>query len=805
MTRGAGGCESHPHRSLSDSDTVIVMTELDDRTPIIVGVGQVADPIDAVDYHRWSPVDIAAESARLALVDAGVDGGSIDTIAAIRQFEVSTPISFPPFGCSTNVPRSIGQRIGADPARAILEIVGGQSPQTLVAELGEEMLAGRSEVALIAGGEAMSSARHLAGEGQPDWSEDPGGQLEDRGFGLRGVTTLTQVRHGLMDAPSQYALLEHARRARLGEDRPTYAASMGELFAPFTRVAAAHPQAAAPVERDAADLATASDDNRLVADPYPLSLVARDLVNQGASVLLMTVAAARRLGVPEDRWVYLHGHADLVEKTLLERPDLGASPAASAAIGQALEQAGLDLDQIDAMDLYSCFPIAVSAVCDAFGLAPDDPRGLTLTGGLPYFGGPGNNYSTHGIVEAVQRARAGHTVLVGANGGIMSKYSAGVYAAAPTAWPSTSSVRAQETLDVVASVAIAARPDGWATVESYTVASGRRGDAVVVVGRLEHDGSRFLANPFEGDDQVLALLTGEAEPLGTRLWVRSSGAGNRVALTRDRAEELAPTPALGLRDAYEHIEVRRDGRVLEVTINRPDVRNALHIDAHLEMDQVFDTFEADPDLWVAIVTGAGDKAFCAGNDLTATAGGGFPWEPDGGFGGLTSRRLTKPVVAAVNGLAYGGGFEIVLAAHLVVADQEAARFALPEVKVGLFAAAGGVVRLPRRIPPAIANELVLTGRSMDAAEASRLGLVTRLAPAGEALEAARALAAEIIAVSPTSVRLSLQTIEDTRGIADEIDAVRHDTDALDQLLISQDTMEGIMAFAEKRPPRWLNR
>lgn len=781
------------------------MDELDPRTPVIVGVGQVADPIDAPDFHGWSPVEIAAEAARRALADAGVDGAAIDTIAAVRQFEVSTPISFPPFGCSSNVPRSIGQRIGADPERAIVELVGGQSPQALVAELGDAMVAGRSEVALIAGGEAMSTARHLAGEDQPDWSEDPGGQLEDRGFGLRGVTTLTQVRHGLMDAPSQYALLEHARRARLGHDRTSYRAEMGRLFAPLTAIAAANPYAAAPTARTADDLATVTDENRMVADPYPRSLVARDLVNQGAAVLLTTVGAARRLGVPEDRWVHLHGHADLVEKTLLERPDLGASPAAVAAIDRALDQAGVGIADVDAMDLYSCFPIAVSVVCDAFGLDADDPRGLSLTGGLPYFGGPGNDYSTHAIVEAVTRARDGQTVLVGANGGILSKYSAGVYAASPAPWPRTDASRAQADLDAVAPVAVAPRPAGWATIETYTVASGRRGDAVVVVGRLESDGSRFLANPFDGDDEVLALLTGDADPLGARVWVRAHGYGNRVALTPERAEELSPTPPLGLRDDYVHVGVRRDGRVLEVTIDRPDVRNALHVDAHLELEHVFDSFEADPDLWVAIVTGAGDRAFCAGNDLGATAGGTFPWEPDSGFGGLTARRLTKPVIAAVNGLAFGGGFEIVLACHLVVADETAARFALPEVKVGLFAAAGGVVRLPRRIPPAVAHDLMLTGRAIDAEAAQRLGLVTRLAPAGTALAAARELAAEIVAVSPTSVRLTLQAVEDSRGIADEIEAVRHDTDALDQLLVSQDAMEGVLAFVEKRDPVWRNR
>ncbi len=787
------------------------MTRLDDldpRTPVIVGVGQVADPIDAADYHGWSPVDLAAEAARRALADTGADPAgvtaAVDTVAAIRQFEVSTPLSSAPLGRSTNVPRSVARRIGADPRRAIVEVVGGQSPQHLVAELGDELLAGRSEVALVVGAEAMSSARHLAGDGQPDWSEDPEGSLEDRGFGLRGVTTLTQVRHGLMDAPSQYALLEHARRGRLGLDRTTYAATMGELFAPLSQVAAGNPLAAAPVARTPDDLATATPENRLVADPYPRSLVARDLVNQAAALVLTTVESARRLGIAEDRWVFLHGHADLVERTLLERPDLGASPAAVAAIGAALEQAGVTIDDVDAMDLYSCFPIAVSVVADAFGLSADDPRGLTLTGGLPYFGGPGNSYSTHAIAEAVARARGGATVLVGANGGIISKYSAGVYAADPAPWPDTDASVLQAELDAAPVVPVASWPEGWATIESYTVASGRRGDAVVVVGRLDADGSRFLANPFDGDTDVLALLTGDAEPLGSRVWVRSFGYGNRVALTPERAAALAPPTALGLHDTYASVSVRRDGHVLEVTIERPDQRNALHPAAHVELEQVFDTFEADPDLWVAIITGAGDQAFCAGNDLTATVTG-FPWFPRSGFAGLTSRRLTKPVIAAVNGVAYGGGFEIALACQLVVADEAAARFALPEVKVGLFAAAGGVVRLPRRVPPAVAHELILTGRSIDAAEAARLGLVSRVAPAGTVLEAARELAAEITAVSPTSVRLSLQAVDDVRHVADEVDAVRAESDAMDQLLVSQDTMEGVLAFVEKRPPVWRNR
>ena len=448
-------------------------------------------------------------------------------------------------------------------------------------------------------------------------------------------------------------------------------------------------------------------------------------------------------------------------------------------------------------------------MCDGLGLDPADPRGLTQTGGLPFFGGAGNNYSMHAIAEVVDRVRVspGSYGLVGANGGILSKYSAGVYATRPVPWQVVDSQELQDRLDGVPPVESTSTPDGWATIETYTVVHGHGGAKGIVVGRLEADGRRFWANPVDGDEEMLAVLTGEAEPIGTRVQVRSFGYGNRVTLSRERMDGLVPRPALGLRDDYEHISVRRDDRVLEVTLNRPAVRNALHAEAHVELEQVFDTYFSDPGLWVAIITGAGEDAFCAGNDLTATSplGGGFPWFPRSGFGGLTSRRaMNKPVIAAVNGVAMGGGFEIVLACHLAVAD-ESARFALPEVKVGLFAAAGGVVRLPRGIPEKVANELILTGRSVPAGEAKELGLVSRVVAGGRALDAARELAAEIVAVSPTSVRLSLEAIEETRGIADVVEAARHETDAMDQLLISEDTLEGVMAFAEKRTPHWRNR
>ena len=233
-------------------------------------------------------------------------------------------------------------RIAASPARAVLEVSGGQAPQHLVNEFAAVIAGGGSEVTLIFGSEAISTIEHLArAQDRPDFAEHAEGSLEDRGYGLAGMMSRHQAAHGLTGAPGQYALIDNARRARLGLSRQEYAAAMGALFAPFTRVAAASPHACAPVERTAEELVTPTEANRPIADPYTRYIVAREKVNQGAAVLLMSVAAARRLGVPPDRWVFLPGHADLRERDLLDRADLSAGPASVLAVRHALDIAGV--------------------------------------------------------------------------------------------------------------------------------------------------------------------------------------------------------------------------------------------------------------------------------------------------------------------------------------------------------------------------------------------------------------------------------------------------------------------------------
>jgi acetyl-CoA C-acetyltransferase len=517
---------------------------LDPRTPVVIGVGQVAERIEVAGYAGLSPIDLAVAAARAAVADSEADDvaviAAVDTIAATRQFENSSSRAVAPLGKSTKFPLSVARRLGAAPRRAVLDVVGGQSPQQLVSEFSRAIEAGSSDVVLLVGAEAISTIRHFGrAEHKPDFSDDPTGQMEDRGFGLTGLVTPALVAHGVGAPLTQYALLENARRAAQGLGRQEYAATMGDLFAPFTEVAAKNPFSAAPVRRSADELVTVTERNRMIADPYPRFVVARDHVNQGAAVLLASVGAAQRLGVARDKWVFQHGQADLIERSLLERPVLGEAPSAVAAVRHALEVAHVGLEDIDFFDFYSCFPIAVFNIIDAIGLSASDPRGLTLTGGLPFFGGPGNNYSMHAIAEAVTcvRRRAGSFALVSANGGMLSKTSVGVYSTMPTARRPDHSQLVQGEIDERDARAVAEHPTGWATVETYTVTHRRNGPTGIVIGPLESDGSRFIAKVADGDDELLALLQTGDELVGQRIYVAAVGDGNRVGMSRDTATQ----------------------------------------------------------------------------------------------------------------------------------------------------------------------------------------------------------------------------------------------------------------------------
>jgi crotonobetainyl-CoA hydratase len=256
----------------------------------------------------------------------------------------------------------------------------------------------------------------------------------------------------------------------------------------------------------------------------------------------------------------------------------------------------------------------------------------------------------------------------------------------------------------------------------------------------------------------------------------------------------------------EFCKVERDGRILTVTMDRPEVMNALHPPANVELGEVFDEFCADSELWVALITGAGDRAFSAGNDLKyQAAGGGEIALAPMGFAGLTSRYDNfKPVIAAVNGVAMGGGFEIALACDLIIASENAV-FALPEPTVGLAALAGGMQRLPQQIPLKHAMGMLLTGRRVSAREGADLGFVNEVVPLDELLPAARRWADQIVACAPLSVRATKQCAMASLDGGSVAENMSRRYDQLYAMLKSEDFIEGPRAFAEKRPPAWKGR
>ena len=253
---------------------------------------------------------------------------------------------------------------------------------------------------------------------------------------------------------------------------------------------------------------------------------------------------------------------------------------------------------------------------------------------------------------------------------------------------------------------------------------------------------------------------------------------------------------------YEYYNVEKDGKLWVITLNRPERMNALHSPAHFELEEIFNEFSTDPDAWVAIITGSGERAFCAGNDLRYQAEGGKLERNPMGFAGLTSRfDLKKPIIAAVNGVAMGGGFEIALACDLIIASENAS-FALPEPKVGLAALAGGMHRLPRQIGMKRAMGMMLTGRTVEAQEGLSLGFVNEVVAHEDLMDSAKKWAESIMECSPTSVRTTKDVAMSGLSHASVETAMEQKYDSVLDLFKGEDFVEGPLAFSEKRKPNW---
>ncbi len=249
----------------------------------------------------------------------------------------------------------------------------------------------------------------------------------------------------------------------------------------------------------------------------------------------------------------------------------------------------------------------------------------------------------------------------------------------------------------------------------------------------------------------------------------------------------------------DELLIEQRGHVAVLTINRPEARNAINRATALAIDAALNDAASNDNIWVVVLTGAGDKAFSAGMDLKAFATGEFP-VTENGFGGITQRTFPKPLIAAVNGSALAGGFEIMISCDMVVAAEHA-NFGIPEAKRGLIAGGGGLIRLAKRIPLAIAYEMALTGDPVTAERAFSLGLVNQVVPAEQLLDAALALAERIAANAPLAVRTSKSVVRQSLELT-EAEAWELNNEQFGMIGRSADAMEGAIAFAEKRAPNW---
>jgi len=495
-----------------------------DNTPILIGCGQYTQRTAQAGKFEDSldPMQLLAIVADKALADTGAADKlkpKIDNISVVRFTADSSEAGRLPIGQYSNAPRSLGNRIGAKAKREYYTAAGGNTPQWLVNRTAEEITKGETTVALLAGSEDLATLMGGLTKGvKLNWGEDAGGEPTQIGDNRRGSNDIERA-HALYFPVNTYPLFENGIRGHKGQSVKEHQLAVGRLFSPFSKVAAANEYSWFPKFRTPEEIATATDNNRYVGFPYTKYMNAVIQVDMAAAVIMTSVKVARELGIAEDKWVYLHGCADATDIwNVSERVNYYSSPAIRTMGRKAFAMAGRTVKDMDFIDLYSCFPSAVQIGCAELGIAEDDPRGLTVTGGLPYFGGAGNNYVMHSIVTMMEKVRSkrGSFGLVTANGWYVTKHSLGIYSTTPTKgdWKREDPKVYQAEIDAEARPHVETQPNGEATIETYTVMHDRTGPKIgIIVGRLAN-GHRFLAHT-PSDPATLADLM-ERECLGRK-------------------------------------------------------------------------------------------------------------------------------------------------------------------------------------------------------------------------------------------------------------------------------------------------
>jgi acetyl-CoA C-acetyltransferase len=444
---------------------------IDPRTPCLIGIGKHTwHPDEVGEQGAPEPLDMWEQVARAAADDSGVGDRALEGLDALEIVYCQT-------WQYDNAPARLSERLGAAPKRNQYSGIGGTTPQVLVQDAAARILSGDSDLAMVAGAEALATQRAFKKRGErPTYSFKPD---ERRPFPWEAPFNESELAHEIQQAWLTFAVFDNARRAHLGIPLAEYRERLGEMMAPMTTVAAGNPDAWFRIERDVDELIEPRPDNRMVGYPYTKYMVSIMDVDMAAAVIIASQERADTLGVPEDQRVYLRGWCYATDPIYVaEHDEMWRSPAMAAASAEALRISDIGVDDVAHLDLYSCFASSVNFARDALGVAENDSRSLTVTGGLPYHGGAGSDYMTHSIATMAERLRAdpGSYGMVSGVGMHMTKHVYGVYSTEPGAVEPPAQAAVQIRLDAAPRRAIVERYEGEATVAAYSIVHGRDGD-----------------------------------------------------------------------------------------------------------------------------------------------------------------------------------------------------------------------------------------------------------------------------------------------------------------------------------------
>ncbi len=471
---------------------------LDPRTPVIVGVAQRTWR----DGDAPDPIEMCADVVAAAAADAGPGDALLRRAACFAAVDIASRRWADPAAL-------VAARLGLAPAETLRTELGGDGPLLLLSDVATRIAAGDLDAGVICGAEALATLSRASREGrEPTWTALDAGAAPTRVLGAaRQPASDAELAAGLIAPILVYPLFEHALWARAGGTLEDHRERLGRLWSGFSQVAAANPHAWSPATRGAAEIAAPAPENRLVTQMYTKLLNSNIQTDQAAALIVCSAELARALGVPRDRWVFPHATAHACDHWFVsEREDLHSSPAIRFAGENVLAHTGAGIDDVAMLDLYSCFPSAVQIAAAELGIDPfADGRPLTVTGGLTFAGGPGNNYVTHAIAALAGRLREApeDVGLLNAVGWYLTKHAVAAFGATPPA-RGFAAANVQARVDATPRRTVATQVSGPATGESASVVFDREGRPVVgAITALLDDGRRIVAR-----SDVAATLAG---------------------------------------------------------------------------------------------------------------------------------------------------------------------------------------------------------------------------------------------------------------------------------------------------------